>query len=79
VLQEHRLRKLFIALTAQPRHGLSRAIRAYGLAETTGVLALFEQEIGIDMPLFLLTCRRAAADRLFRRAHPDAEALMVPI
>ena len=77
-LQEYRLNKLFVALTDQPRQGLGRAIRACGLAETTGVLALFEQEFGIDMPLFLLTCRRAADDRLFRLEHPEAEALVLP-
>ena len=78
-LQEHRLNKLFVALTDQPRQGLGRAIRACGLAETTGVLALFEQEFGIDMPLFLHTCRRAADDRLFRLEHPEAEALVLPL
>ena len=78
-LQEHRLNKLFVALTEQPRQDLGRAIRACGLAETTGVLALFEQEFGIDMPLFMLTCRRAADDRLFRLEHPDADALVLPI
>ena len=77
-LQEHRLNKLFVALTDQPRQGLGRAIHVCGLAETTGVLALFEQEFGIDMPLFLLTCRRAADDRLFRLEHPEAEALVLP-
>ena len=77
-LQEHRLNKLFFALTDQPRQDLGRAIRACGLAETTGVLALFEQEFGIDMPLFLLTCRRAADDRLFRLEHPEAESLVLP-
>ena len=35
-LQEHRLNKLFFALTDQPRQDLGRAIRACGLAETTG-------------------------------------------
>jgi methylphosphotriester-DNA--protein-cysteine methyltransferase len=78
-LQDYRLNKLFVALTDQPRQGLGRAIRACGLAETTGVLALFEQEFGIDMPLFLLTCRRAADDRLFRLEHPEAESLVLPI
>ncbi len=78
-LREHRLNKLFVALTDQPRQDLGRAIRACGLAETTGVLALFEQEFGIDMPLFLHTCRRAADDRLFRLEHPDADALVLPI
>ena len=78
-LQDHRLNKLFVALTDQPRQGLGRAIRACGLAETPGVLALFEQEFGIAMPLFLLTCRRAADDRLFRLEHPEAEALVLPI
>jgi|GEM_PF-3119782 methylphosphotriester-DNA--protein-cysteine methyltransferase len=78
-LQEHRLNKLFAALTDQPRQGLSRAIQACGLAQTAGVLMLFEQEFGIDMPLFLLTCRRAADDRLFRLHHPEPEALVLKI
>jgi hypothetical protein len=43
------------------------------------VLALFEQEFGIEMPLFLLTSRRAADDRLFRLEHPEAEELVLPI
>ena len=77
-LQEHRLNKLFAALTNQPRQGLSRAIRACGLGQTDGVVPLFEQTFGIDMPLFLLTCRRAADDRLFRRMHPDPRALVLP-
>lgn len=78
-LQEHRLNKLFATLTAQPRQGLGRAIDSCGLGQTAGVLTLFEQEFGIDMPLFLLTCRRAADDRLFRLRHPEAEALVLPI
>jgi methylphosphotriester-DNA--protein-cysteine methyltransferase len=79
VLQHHRLNKLFVALTDQPGQGLGRAIRACGLAETPGVLALFEQEFGIAMPLFLHTCRRAADDRLFRLEHPEDEALVLPL
>jgi methylphosphotriester-DNA--protein-cysteine methyltransferase len=78
-LQEHRLNKLFVALTDQPRQGLGSAIRACGLGQTVGVVALFEREFGIDMPLFLLTCRRAADDRLFRRQNPEAEALVLPL
>jgi methylphosphotriester-DNA--protein-cysteine methyltransferase len=78
-LQDHRLNKLFVALTDQPRQGLGRAIRACGLAETPGVLALFEQEFGIGMPLLLLTCRRAADDRLFRLEHPEADALVLSL
>jgi AraC-like DNA-binding protein len=77
-LLEHRLNKLFATLTDQPRQGLSRAVRACGLADTADVLALFEQEFGIAMPLFLLTCRRAADDRLFRLQHPEPEALVLP-
>jgi transcriptional regulator GlxA family with amidase domain len=78
-LQEYRLNKLFVTLTDQPRLGLGKAIRACGLGQTPGVVALFEREFGIDMPLFLLTCRRAAEDRLFRLQHPEAEALVLPI
>jgi transcriptional regulator GlxA family with amidase domain len=78
-LEEHRLNKLFVSLTDQPRQGLGRAIQSCGLGQTSGVLALFEEEFGIDMPLFLLTCRRAADDRQFRLQHPEAEALVLQI
>lgn len=77
-LREQRLSRLFAALTDQPRQGLRAAIQACGLDGTAGVVALFEQAFGIDMSLFLLTCRRAADDRLFRRDHPEPEALVLP-
>lgn len=77
-LQEHRLNQLFAALTDQPRQGLKRAIQACGLAHTAGVVPLFEHTFGIEMPLFLLTCRRAADDRRFRRLHPEPAALVLP-
>lgn len=76
-LQDHRLNQLFSALTDQPRQGLGHAIQACGLGQTTGVVALFEQTFGIEMPLFLLTSRRAADDRLFRKQHPEPEALVL--
>jgi hypothetical protein len=41
--------------------------------------ALFNQEFGIAMELFLLSCRRAADDRLFRLEHPAANALVISI
>jgi methylphosphotriester-DNA--protein-cysteine methyltransferase len=78
-LQEHRLNQLFTVLTDYPRQGLGRAIRACGLGETPGVKDLFEQEFGIDIPLFLHISRRAADDRLFRLEHPEAEALVLPL
>lgn len=78
-LQEHRLNQLFAVLTDQPRQGLGRALRACGLGEASGVSTLFEQEFGIDMPLFLHISRRAADDRAFRLEHPEAEALVLPI
>jgi hypothetical protein len=43
------------------------------------VVVLFEQEFGIAMPLFLLTCHRAADDRLFRLEHREANALVMSI
>ena len=76
-LQEHRLNRLFTALTEHPRQGLSHAIAACGLGQTTGVVPMFEQTFGIEMPLFLLTCRRAADDRHFRSLHPDPDALVL--
>lgn len=78
-LQEHRLNQLFMVLTDHPRQGLGRAIRACGLGETPAVSALFEQEFGIDIPLFLHISRRAADDRLFRLENPEAEALVLPL
>ena len=76
-LQDLRLNQLFSALTVEPRQGLGRAIRACGLGQTPGVVGLFEQTFGIEMPLFLLTSRRAAEDRRFRMAHPEPEALVL--
>ena len=76
-LQNHRLNQLFSTLTEQPRQGLHHAIEACGLGQTQGVVGLFEQTFGIEMPLFLLTSRRAADDRLFRRSHPEPEALIL--
>jgi len=76
-LQDHRLNQLFAALTQQPRQGLGHAIEACGLGQTRGVVPLFEQTFGIEMPLFLLTCRRAADDRRFRRLHPEPGALVL--
>ena len=43
------------------------------------MVALIDQEFGIAMPLFLLTCRHAADDRLFRLEHPEANALVLSI
>jgi methylphosphotriester-DNA--protein-cysteine methyltransferase len=76
-LQDHRLNQLFSALSDHPRQGLGRAIRACGLGHTPGVVGLFEQTFGIEMPLFLLTSRRAADDRRFRQAHPEPEFLVL--
>lgn len=76
-LLDHRLNKLFVALTDQPRQGLGMAIKACGLGHTRNVVRLFESAFGIEMPLFLLTCRRAAEDRQFRVSHPDDAALVL--
>jgi AraC-like DNA-binding protein len=78
-LQELRLNHLFAALTDHPRQGIDQTIRACGLSETPGVSTLFEQEFGIDIPLFLHISRRAADDRQFRLEHPEAEALVLPL
>ena len=77
-LLEHRLNRLFAALTERPQQGLEPAIAACGLGGTSGVVPLFEQTFGIEMPAFLLTCRQAAEDRLFRRQHREPEALVLP-
>jgi transcriptional regulator GlxA family with amidase domain len=76
-LQELRLNKLFAALTDQPRQELGHAIEACGLSQTKGVVTLFEHAFGIEMAVFMLTCRRAADDRLFRKDHPSADALVL--
>jgi hypothetical protein len=76
-LQEFRLNKLFAVLTDQPRQGLGHAIESCGLSQTKGVVALFEHAFGIEMPLFMLTCRRAADDRLLRKDHPEADSLVL--
>ena len=73
----HRLNRLFTVLSSEPRQTLDQAIRRCGLAQTRGVVPLFEQTFGIEMALFLLTCRRAADDRLFRRENQDADALVL--
>jgi hypothetical protein len=58
----------------------AHALQDYRLNKLfAGVLGLFELTFRIDMPLFLLTCRRAADDRLFRRQHPEPEALVLPV
>jgi methylphosphotriester-DNA--protein-cysteine methyltransferase len=76
-LQVHRLNRLFTVLSSEPRQTLEQAIRRCGLAQTRGVVPMFEQTFGIEMALFLLTCRRAAEDRLFRREHQEAHALVL--
>jgi len=77
-LLDFRLNQLFTTLSHQPRQGLGHAVRSCGLGPTSDVLGLFEQTFGIPMPLFLLTCRRALDDRLFRQNHPEPEALVLP-
>ncbi len=77
-LLDFRLNQLFTSLSHKPRQGLGHAVRACGLGPTPDVLGLFEQTFGIPMPLFLLTCRRALEDRIFRQDHPEPEALVLP-
>lgn len=77
-LQEHRLNRLLDSLTDHSRQGLGHVIKASGLSKTKGVVAFFEQAFGIKMSFFMLICRRAAEDRLFRKPHPDPEALVLP-
>ncbi|SBO42839.1 AraC family transcriptional regulator [Cyanobium sp. NIES-981] len=76
-LQHHRLNRLFAVITSEPGLSLPRAIRACGLQRSAETVSQFEETFGITMPLFLLTCRRAAEDRAFRRHHPQREALVV--
>ena len=78
-LQDYRLNRLFTTLSEQPAQGLSAAIRMCGLGPSTDVIPLFEQTFGIEIGQFLLTCRRAVNDRAFRRQHPGAETLVLPL
>lgn len=77
-LQSHRLNRLFHTITDQPHQGLREAIRSCGLGGGRRTIEQFERHFGIDMPLFLLTCRRAAEDRAFRRRHPTPDQLVLP-
>jgi transcriptional regulator GlxA family with amidase domain len=77
-LLHHRLNRLFHTITDQPRQGLREAILSCGLGEGSRTIELFENTFGIEMPLFLLTCRRAAEDRACRRQHPSADHLVLP-
>lgn len=76
-LLQHRLHRLFETITEQPQQGLRNAIRNCGLGGGAQTIRLFERTFGIDMPLFLLTCRRAAEDRAFRRRNPGSHQLVV--
>ncbi len=76
-LQHHRLNQLFQSITDHPRQPLRLAISRCGLGQTVNPLALFEETFGIAMPLFVLTCRRAAEDREFRRLHPGRGELVL--
>lgn len=77
-LLHHRLNRLFHTITDQPRQSLRKAIVSCGLGDVQRPIELFENTFGIEMPLFLITCRRAAADRAFRRRHPAADQLVLP-
>ena len=77
-LLHHRLNRLFHTITDQPCQSLREAILSCGLGEGSRTIELFENTFGIEMPLFLLTCRRAAEDRAFRRKHPSADHLVLP-
>lgn len=74
-LQHHRLNRLFQAITIEPRRSLPRAIQACGLQRSPETVSRFEDTFGIAMPLFLLTCRRAEADRHLRREQPQGDLL----
>ncbi len=73
-----RLNRLFHTITDQPRQSLREAITSCGLGEGRRTIELFETTFGIEMSLFLLTCRRAAEDRAFRRLHPERDQLVLP-
>jgi methylphosphotriester-DNA--protein-cysteine methyltransferase len=76
-LQHHRLNRLFQTVSEQPGLHLRQLIRRCGLAGTPGAVDSFEETFGIDLTLFRRTCRRAAADRQFRRHDARREELVL--
>jgi AraC-like DNA-binding protein len=77
-LQQLRLSRLFEAISAQPTQGIETQVQRCGLLPVTEANQAFQRAFGIDLGAFRHSCRRAAADRIFRRSHPDAADLVVP-
>jgi AraC-like DNA-binding protein len=77
-LLEFRLNRLFQTFREQPSQRLRRSIQDCGLGQTAHIVQLFEDSFGIALIPFLLTCRRAQADRAFRRLHPQRHHLVLP-
>jgi transcriptional regulator GlxA family with amidase domain len=76
-LQQLRLSRLFEAISAQPSQGIETQVQRCGLLPVTEANQAFQRAFGIDLGAFRHSCRRAAADRSFRRSHPDAADLLV--
>jgi hypothetical protein len=77
-LQQLRLSRLFEAISEQPSQGIETQVQRCGLLPVTEANQAFQRAFGIDLGAFRHSCRRAAADRRFRRSHPDAADLVVP-
>jgi methylphosphotriester-DNA--protein-cysteine methyltransferase len=68
-LHHHRLNRLFSAIAERPGQRLGDHLRQCGLQANAGTLACFEDTFGIALEPYRQICRRAAADRDFRRSH----------
>jgi transcriptional regulator GlxA family with amidase domain len=77
-LQQLRLSRLFEAISEQPGQGIESHVQRCGLLTVTEANQAFQRAFGIDLGSFRHSCRRAAADRRFRRSHPDAADLVLP-
>lgn len=76
-LTHHRLNRLFSAIADDPDVRLREHLRHCGLQQGAGTLASFEDAFGIALLPYRQICRRAAADRDFRRSHPHRRDLVL--
>jgi AraC-like DNA-binding protein len=77
-LQQLRLSRLYEAIASRPADPLELLVRHCGLQPVTEANRAFQKAFGIDLGSFRRTSHRAAADRRFRRTHPDAADLVMP-
>lgn len=76
-LTHHRLNRLFAAIAAQPGLRLRDHLRHCGLQRHADTHSCFEEAFGIALVPYRQICRRAAADRDFRRSHRQRRDLIV--